>query len=311
MPGVYQQEYTPSTATAVPSPTPSWRQPAALRIPPSKTTHLGRLMRLLLHTPFIALQKIDLNESRKKEEEEKEGYVLTPSSKLLLKEGAEKTMAPVVLFRLDLTMMKAHHFLSTWLMGEAPSVFETAHGAPFFEFAAGIDPEFGSFFNEVMASTAHFTMDMVLSKCGHVFHGLRSLVDVGGGTGAAAVAIANAFPHMKCSAVDLPHVVASAPERNNVTMVAECVKILKRCKEAIPSREEGGKVIALEMVVKNGGGDYKELETQLAFDVWMMLISTGKERDEKEWQTIFYDAGFTHCRITPVCNMRSAIEIYP
>ncbi|KAL5998812.1 hypothetical protein ACLOJK_009760 [Asimina triloba] len=309
------------------------RLSAAVGIPPSKTPHLARLMRLLVHTHFFALQKIE-NDNPEKEEGE-EGYVLTPCSKLLLK-GVEPTMTPLVLFSLDPLTMKTHHFLSTWFQqGKSTTtptptcstVFEAAHGAPLFEFAAG-NPEFGGFFNEGMASDAGLTMAIVLSKCGHVFQGLRSLVDVGGGTGAAAEAIASAFPHIKCSAFDLPHGVGSAPERTNVTLLAgdmfqsipsadavllkwvlhdwsdeECMMILKRCKEAIPSREEGGKVIIIEMVVNdiNGArGDEKETEMQLAVDVWTMMDTTGKERDEKEWRNIIFHAGFADYKITPI-----------
>jgi hypothetical protein len=40
---------------------------------------------------------------------------------------------------------------------------------------------------------------------------LTSLVDVGGGHGAAAIAIANAFPHIKCTVLDLKQVIDKVP----------------------------------------------------------------------------------------------------
>jgi len=50
---------------------------------------------------------------------------------------------------------------------------------------------------------------------------LNSLVDVGGGHGGAATAIAASFPHLKCSVLDLLHVVAGAPPSDtNVHLVA-------------------------------------------------------------------------------------------
>jgi trans-aconitate methyltransferase len=50
---------------------------------------------------------------------------------------------------------------------------------------------------------------------------MDSLVDVGGGVGGAAISIAAAFPCMKCSVLDLPHVVAKAPAFvSNVQFVA-------------------------------------------------------------------------------------------
>ncbi|CBI21923.3 unnamed protein product, partial [Vitis vinifera] len=47
----------------------------------------------------------------------------------------------------------------------------------------------------------------------------------------------------------------------------ECVKILKRCRDAIPSKEKGGK--------------------------------------------LFFDAGFSGYKITPMLGLRSLIEVYP
>ena len=91
----------------------------------------------------------------------------------------------------------------------------------------------------------------------------------------------------------------------------ERVKILKRCREAIPSKEKGGKVIIIDMMMKNQKGDSKSRETQLFFDMLMMVMVTGKEREEKEWEKLFLDAGFSHYKITPILGLRSLIEVYP
>lgn len=89
------------------------------------------------------------------------------------------------------------------------------------------------------------------------------------------------------------------------------MKILKQCKEAIKGRE-GGKLIIIDMVVENN----KEVEglnheTQLFFDMLMMILLTGKERNEKEWAKLFTDAGFSNYKINPVLGLRSLIEVYP
>ncbi|TVU21484.1 hypothetical protein EJB05_31120, partial [Eragrostis curvula] len=67
----------------------------------------------------------------------------------------------------------------------------------------------------------------------------------------------------------------------------ECVKILKNCKKAVPSRDEGGKVIIIDMVVGAGPSDVKHREMQAVFDVYMMFLN-GKERNEQEWKKIFH-----------------------
>jgi len=71
-----------------------------------------------------------------------------------------------------------------------------------------------------MNSDTEFIMDIVVNEFGEVFHGVDSLIDVAGGHGAAAHAIMKAFPHLKCSVLDLGHVVADAPNDTNVHYIA-------------------------------------------------------------------------------------------
>ena len=66
------------------------------------------------------------------------------------------------------------------------------------------------------------------------------------------------------------------------------------------------------MVIKNQDeGDEKSIETQLFFDMLMMALVTGKERNEKEWANLFLDAGFKDYKISPILGLRSLIEVYP
>ncbi|CAN6305315.1 unnamed protein product, partial [Urochloa humidicola] len=178
---------------------------------------------------------------------------------------------------------------------------------------------------------------IVVKECGSVFQGISSLVDVGGGLGGATQTIAKAFPHLECSVLDLPHVVARAPTDTNVKYIggnmfegipsanavfiksilhdwgdAECVKILKNCKKAVTS-QAGGKVIILDMVVGAGSSDKKQhaVETQVLFDLVIMMTITGAERDELEWKKIILEAGFSNYKITAVLGVKSIIEVYP
>ena len=70
-----------------------------------------------------------------------------------------------------------------------------------------------------MLSDSHFIMDIAIKECAHVFQGISSLVDVGGGLGAAAQAISMAFPSVKCSVLELDHVVSKAPSDTQVCYV--------------------------------------------------------------------------------------------
>ncbi|KAM1486368.1 hypothetical protein ACFX2I_000575 [Malus domestica] len=50
------------------------------------------------------------------------------------------------------------------------------------------EPRFGNLFNEAMEADSKLIERAVVEECGGVFEGLKSLVDVGGGTGAMAKA---------------------------------------------------------------------------------------------------------------------------
>ena len=90
----------------------------------------------------------------------------------------------------------------------------------------------------------------------------------------------------------------------------ECVKVLKNAKKAIPSKDAGGKVIIIDMVI--GSGSQRDIfkETQALFDLYMMYID-GVEREEKEWENIFSKAGFSAYKIMPILGFLSIIEVYP
>ncbi|ESR41873.1 O-methyltransferase ZRP4 [Citrus sinensis] len=240
---------------------------------------------------FFAQQKLVSSGNNNDEEQ---GYVLTNASKLLLKDN------------------------------------------PLSEYA-GDESKLNNFFNEAMASDARLATSVMIQKCKNVFEGLNSLVDVGGGTGTAAKAIAKAFPKLECTCFDLPHVVNGLEsDLVNLKYVGgdmfkaispayavllkwilldwndeECVKILKKCKEAITRDGKKRKVIIKDMIKENRKKDYKSIETQLFFEMFMMVLLTGTERDEKEWAKIFADSGFSDYKIIPILGLRSLIEIYP
>ncbi|CDP19708.1 unnamed protein product [Coffea canephora] len=93
----------------------------------------------------------------------------------------------------------------------------------------------------------------------------------------------------------------------------ECVQILRKCKEAIPSKENGGKVIIIDMVLSDqqkGADDHEAIETQLFSDMLMMVLLRGKQRNEREWAKLFSEAGFNDYKITPVLGLRSLVEVY-
>ncbi|CAH1416634.1 unnamed protein product [Lactuca virosa] len=282
----------------------------ALPINKERTTFVYRLMCILVHSGFFVKQSLSTTTGND-EEEETEGYLLTPASRLILKEEPF-SIRPLLLFMLDPILMDPWQNMSKWFQNKDITPFHTTHGKSMWDLASQ-EPKVNQFINETMA-----------------------IVDVGGGTGTIAKAIAKAFPNISCISFDLPHVVNGLEGSKNMSYVCgdmfeaipkadavflkwilhdwndeECIKILKRCKEAIPSKEYGGKVIIVDMVLKNEEAGEKSLETQLFFDMLMMVNATGRERSEKDWSKLFFDACFSHYKITPILGLRSIIEVYP
>ena len=69
-----------------------------------------------------------------------------------------------------------------------------------------------------MECTARITIRAVISEYKQGLECINgSLVDIGGGTGAALAEIVKAYPHIKGINFDLPHVVATAPPYTGVT----------------------------------------------------------------------------------------------
>ncbi|WMV20991.1 hypothetical protein MTR67_014376 [Solanum verrucosum] len=85
--------------------------------------------------------------------------------------------------------------------------FATTHGKTIFEYAEK-ETKITYLLNEAMASDARLIMSVLIQNGkGLLFEGLKSLVDVGGGTGTVAKAIVDAFPQINCTVFDLPHVI--------------------------------------------------------------------------------------------------------
>ncbi|KAK2430488.1 hypothetical protein P8452_43879 [Trifolium repens] len=302
---------------------------SSLSIHPTKNHNIYRLMRIMTHSGFFSQQNVTGNELEIE-------YMLTDASRLLLKDNP-MSVRPFVQAMLDPVLTNPWHQLSTWLKNDDATTFETTHKMLLWDFASR-DSNFSNLFNESMASDARLVINLLIENYRGAFIGLESLVDVGGGTGTTAKALAKSFPQLECTVFDLPHVVAGLQGSDNLKYVGgdmfkeippadailmkwilhswndeECVKILKKCKESLKKKGKEGKLIIIEMVldIDQKGDITKSTETQLFFDMLMMVVVTGKERNEKEWSNLIYSAGFSGYKITPILGLRSVIEIYP
>ncbi|KAL6641582.1 hypothetical protein ACP70R_019763 [Stipagrostis hirtigluma subsp. patula] len=332
----------------------------------TKLPHLRRLMRALAVSGVFTAQDNGGGEAV---------YGLSRVSRLLVGGGSrqhqQQGLSLMVGALVNPAAVTALFSMREWLTDErvaAVSLFEVAHGCTRWEMLAREGGD-GAAFNAGMDADSRVVAEVLLGERRGVLElaqdphtltlGRRwktmnsahstmatnapaaltapSLVDVGGGAhGVVAAAIAREFPHVKCTVLDLPHVVAGAPAGLNVQFVAgdmfeyippadavlikwtlhcwqddDCVKILRRCKEAIPARDAGGKVIIIDMVVGSADSqDSVSKETQALFDVLIMYVD-GVQREEHQWRNIFLEAGFSDYKITPIHGFRSLIEVYP
>jgi hypothetical protein len=194
---------------------------AKIDVNPSKQRGLRRLMRMLTISGIFTIQYPAPSASDGCEAL----YQLTPASRLLLSDGSSTTsLTPLLTMLLGPLLVSPLASVVTALVRqeEQPdlSVFGIAHGETIWD-VADQEAAFNISLHDAIAADTRFLMPIVLKECGEVFQGIDSLVDVGGGPyGTAAAAIAAAFPHLKCSVLDLPHVVAQAPSDSNVQFVA-------------------------------------------------------------------------------------------
>lgn len=86
--------------------------------------------------------------------------------------------------------------------------FNKAYGMTAFEYH-GTDPRFNKVFNQGMSNHSTVTMKKILEVY-HGFEGLKTIVDVGGGTGATLNMIISKYPSIKGINFELPHVVQDA-----------------------------------------------------------------------------------------------------
>ncbi|KAJ6813015.1 trans-resveratrol di-O-methyltransferase-like [Iris pallida] len=296
-----------------------------LSIPPIRIPNFQRFMTLLVHNGFFTVTSTN-NE---------DVYAITTNSIPLIKEKGA-CITPFIEFELDESLMLPWQFLSSWFRTEEPSTaFEKAHGTYVWQATKTI-PGFGKLAREGLASDSASVAKVLIEDCRDQFVGVKTLVEVAGATGTIALAIGDAFPDVKCTVFDLPHMIEALEKSDKVEYVGgdmferippadalilkwvlhgwndeQCVKILKNCKEAIPTKEKGGKAIIIDKVMDTSDGVHpKQTETQLHFDIVMMVHTTGKQRTEAEWKRLFDAAGFKEYKILPALGLRSIIEIY-
>ncbi|KAL0452363.1 UNVERIFIED_CONTAM: Caffeic acid 3-O-methyltransferase [Sesamum latifolium] len=254
-------------------------------------------------------------------------YSLAPVCEFLTRNEDGVSMAPLLLVnQCKIYGESWYHLKDTVVEGGNP--FKRAYEMTPFEYGA-IDPKFNSAFNQAMHEQSILIMKQILVKYrGLEVEGLKTLVDVGGGTGAALNIIISKHPFITGINFDLPHVVKDAPSIPGVEHVggdmfvsvpkadaifmkmnfhywphqwvchdwddSHCLKLLKNCYEAVP---ENGKVIIAERILSETPKPDPLASLGFNLDLIMLAFNPGgKERTEKEFQALAKEAGFKQFR---------------
>ena len=192
----------------------------------------------------------------------------------------------------------------------APAYHEI-FGRPFWE-DLDAHPDIAARFDELMGPAGHGTPDPDVLVTGG-WDAVRTVVDVGGGTGALLAEVLRARPHVRGVLVDLPRTVARSAAVFEAAGVAdrattsgqsffdplpagadvytiknlladwpdrEAIALLRRCAEGA---RPGGRVVIL--------GGVSADEVKGSSDLLMLVLVGGKERSLAEFQTLARRAG--------------------
>lgn len=193
-----------------------------------------------------------------------------------------------------------------------------------------------TWFNGRMASSAALWV-AALARAWR-WHTAHRLIDVGGGTGTATIALLKEFLELRGTVVDLPPAVAAAraaiadaglaaradtaagsffdplPTGGDVYLLAQilhdwpdedALRILGRCSAAAgPS----GRILLVERI---NGQPEEDHRRRAELDLMMFNLFAGNERDKNEWFTLTTRAGLRIESIVPLERGLSLIECIP
>ncbi|CAL0319701.1 unnamed protein product [Lupinus luteus] len=131
------------------------------------------------------------------------------------------------------------------------------------------------------------------------FHGIETLVDVGGSSGITLQLIMQKYPNVqKGINFDLPDMVAWAP---NIPawIDDECFKATQNCYKALPV---GGKLIVCDPVLPKLTNESQRTKSLLGGDIFIMTMyrTKGKHKTEEQFKELGISASFSHFHVVYV-----------
>jgi O-methyltransferase domain/Dimerisation domain len=212
---------------------------------------------------------------------------------------------------------------------------ELALGTPLFEYLEA-HPDAGVRFNNAMADLARNVHRAAVA--GYDFSTVKTVVDVGGGTGTLLAHLLGTYSHLGGILFDLPHVVDKAvpeltaagvrdrceivggsfyadrvPDTGDVYTMSlvlhdfnddDSRRILTAVRRSIPAHAT---LLVLEQVVPAGN----EPHIGKLVDVNMLVISGGRERTEAEFGQLLAETGFRLVQTLPSQSTLNAVVAVP
>jgi hypothetical protein len=248
--------------------------------------------------------------------EEPDGrYALTALADAMRKD-VPHSQRDLVLFNGDDMLWRSYGELMHTVRTGKPA-FDKVFGHTFFEHLKA-EPRAGRLFDSAMTQMSRATAALFVGQ--YDFGQYNSITDVGGGNGFFLAEILRAYPQTKGVLVDLPEVVADAPERfaaagvgDRVTVVggdffgelptgadayllkavlhdwhdAQAVRILGQIRAAMRDNPDARLLICEFLVAPTNQWDRGKL-----LDLDMLLRFGGRERDLTQWRVLLAEAGF-------------------
>lgn len=248
--------------------------------------------------------------------EEPDGrYALTPLADAM-RTDAPNSQRDLVLFNGDEMLWRSYGELMHTVRTGEPA-FNKVFGQSFFEYLKA-EPRAGRLFDGAMTQMSRATAALFVGQ--YDFGRFATIADIGGGNGFFLAELLRAYPNSRGVLVDLPEVVADAPERFAAAGVADRVDvvdgdffsalptgadayilkavlhdwhdpqaagILRQIRTAMSGNPEARLLICEFLVAPTNQWDRGKL-----LDLDMLLRFGGRERDISQWRVLLAEAGF-------------------
>ena len=238
-----------------------------------------------------------------------------------------KSVAPMIAYANAPWHVQAYTRLAQTVRTGKPG-FDDAHGQGLFEFLAG-DAAAGEVFDAAMQALSPLYAEPLAGA--YDFSKVRSLIDIGGGTGFQVQTLVQKFPSLKAAVFELPAVAQRGRATNGVTFIegdmftdvppeAECYllshvlhdwndpaceRILSNIRKAMTA---GSRLLVYELIAPEPNNAWTQ---DRITDLEMLAMLTGRERTREEFEALFTRCGLRLAAVHPAAAPEAVIECVP